>query len=252
MKTCFVRLTKFLLLEDIEDWDVCKVEDTKVVKHSFEVEKQSSFHLSDVNLKIFPGEFIAIVGSVGTGKSSLLSAIIGQMTRYKGKQTVGGKVAYVCQETWIQNRTVRDNVLFDSEMDKERYQRVLDASQLTRDLGSLPHGDQTEIGERGTNLSGGQKARVSVARALYASGVQLYVMDDPLSAVDAHVGGALFQEALVDFLRGKTRVVVMSSNYHLLNRFDKVIVVEHGKVMTIGPYRSIVKDFPQYEGARAG
>lgn len=189
-------------------------------------DNQSDIALSDINLTIQKGEMVAIVGSVGSGKSSLLSAILKQMQCVKGSQNLCGNVAYVSQEHWIQNKTLRDNVLFFNEYDEDKYIEAIDASQLSSDLMMLPNADFTVIGERGINLSGGQKARVNIARALYAKDdVDLIVLDDPLAAVDAHVGKAIFEEAIMGTLKDKARVVVFSSNYHFLSEFDKIIVV---------------------------
>eukprot|EP01036_Dinobryon_divergens_P037553 gene37553-49145_t len=204
--------------------------------------------LHDINLQILQGEFIAVVGTVGSGKSSLIAAILGQMYRLHGEQQrLNGNVAYVNQEHWIQNRCLRDNVLFDTPMDEERYADVLDAAELSKDILNLPNADDTEIGERGINLSGGQKARVSIARALYAANTDMYIFDDPLAAVDAHVGKSIFEGAFCSMLRDKCRIVVLSSNYHLLPRFDKIAVVLDGRVMAFDSFSEIIQKYPQYE-----
>ena len=182
--------------------------------------------LANITLSIRSGELVAVVGSVGSGKTSLLSAMLKQMECVQGSQRLVGDVAYVSQEHWIQNKTLRDNVLFFNSFDEEKYVAAIDASQLSNDLVMLPSADFTAIGERGINLSGGQKARVNIARALYAKDdVDLVVFDDPLAAVDAHVGKAIFEQAILHSLEDKARVVVFSSNYHFLSKFDKIIVV---------------------------
>ena len=237
-----------LPLKDGKDMAIVKGGDDDVVSVSDPAQK-TSLALQDVNLTIYDGEFIAVVGVVGSGKSTLLSAILGQVQRVRGTQSLDGRVAYVCQENWIQNRSLRDNILFDSPYDENKYHQVLSASQLTRDLSALPSSDGTEIGERGINLSGGQKARVSVARALYADDISLYIFDDPLSAVDAHVGKAIFENALVNMLQGRCRLVVLSSNYHLLPRFDKIIVIQNGKIVAFDHYNEIIQNFPEYKAA---
>ena len=158
-----------------------------------------------------------VIGKVGSGKSSLLSGLLGEMhlfkedsadssdtqgngqsielTRPKSRINTTGKIAYVAQQAWIMNATLRDNVLFGREYDEELYKRVITACELTTDISLLPAGDQTEIGEKGINLSGGQKQRVSLARAVY-SNADLYLFDDPLSAVDAHVGKSIFDNVM--------------------------------------------------------
>lgn len=143
--------------------------------------------LHDISLTAEPGQLVAIVGRVGAGKSSILSALIGEMKRTKGTGGIGGSIAYAPQTPWIQNATVRENVLFGLPFDETRYRRAVYAAALERDLEILPDGEWTEIGERGITLSGGQKARVSLARAIYADS-DVVLLDDPLSAVDANGG----------------------------------------------------------------
>ncbi|KAG0045905.1 hypothetical protein BGZ83_008896, partial [Gryganskiella cystojenkinii] len=142
--------------------------------------------LRDINLTVKDKSIVAVVGRVGMGKSSLLSAIIGDMYKVQGSIKTRGRIAYVPQQAWIVNATLRDNILFGKEYDPVLYRKVLSACSLDPDLAILPAGDKTEIGERGINLSGGQKQRVSLARATYQD-ADLYLLDDPLSAVDAHV-----------------------------------------------------------------
>jgi len=155
-----------------------------------------------------------VVGAVGSGKSSLISAVLGEMHRNKGDLTINGSVAYCSQQAWIVNDTLRNNVLFGLDMDEERYQKIIQACALTHDIELLPGGDMTEIGERGINLSGGQKQRVSLARALY-SDRDIYFFDDPLSAVDAHVGKHIFEEAMQGVLKEKTRIMVTNQLQYL-------------------------------------
>lgn len=138
---------------------------------------------------------MAIVGAVGSGKSSLLSGLLGEMHKHSGRMNTHGSMAYVSQQAWIQNATLKNNILFESELDEEKYQNVLEACALRTDLNILPAGDATEIGEKGINLSGGQKQRVSLSRAVY-NDADIYMLDDPLSAVDSHVGKHIFQEVL--------------------------------------------------------
>ncbi|KAL3662988.1 hypothetical protein V7S43_011931 [Phytophthora oleae] len=202
------------------------------------------FKLEGVNLEIERGALVMIVGKVGSGKSSLLSALLGEMSRTSGVLEVAGRVAYVSQDTWIRNATLRENILFEQEYDAERYAQVLDASQLAMDLKALPNGDSTEIGERGINLSGGQKARVAIARALYRSGTDILILDDPLSAVDPHVAHAIFDSCIVGLAAGQTRLLVVNSHYDLLSRADKVVVMRDGAIVAHGSYENVLVEFP--------
>ncbi|KAI8619285.1 hypothetical protein BC830DRAFT_1060513, partial [Chytriomyces sp. MP71] len=165
------------------------------------------FQLKDIELQIAPGNLVAVVGKVGSGKSSLLNALVGEMSRVSGSVTFRGSVGYCQQQAWIQNTTVKENILFGLPFDEKRYREVVRVCSLERDFTILPNGDETEIGERGINLSGGQKQRVQIARAVYFD-PDIVLLDDPLSAVDAHVGRALFENCLLEKLAGKTRVLV--------------------------------------------
>ncbi|KAF1329525.1 Multidrug resistance-associated protein abc superfamily, partial [Globisporangium splendens] len=202
------------------------------------------FRLEGVNIEVDAGELVMIVGVVGSGKSSLLNAILGEMALTDGHLSVNGKLSYVSQESWIRNSSVKENILFESAFDADQYQRVLEATQLALDLNALPHGDQTEIGERGINLSGGQKARVAIARAMYRPDYDILILDDPLSAVDPHVAHAIFNECIVGLAMDKTRLLVLNSHYDLLVHADKILVVQDGRIVGDGSYDQIVAQFP--------
>jgi ABC-type multidrug transport system fused ATPase/permease subunit len=152
--------------------------------------------LRDLNFCIQQGMKVAICGTVGSGKSSLLSCILGEIPKLSGDVQVCGRIAYVSQSPWIQSGKVEENILFGTKMGRERYVKVLEACSLIKDLAVLPLGDQTIIGERGINLSGGQKQRIQIARALYHD-ADIFLFDDPFSAVDAHTGLHLFKVSLV-------------------------------------------------------
>ncbi|CAI0414761.1 unnamed protein product [Linum tenue] len=147
--------------------------------------------LRNINLTVKPREKVAICGEVGSGKSTLLAAVLGEVPLINGTVSVYGRIAYVSQTAWIQTATIRDNILFGSSMDPVRYWEVVERCSLVKDLELLPNGDSTEIGERGVNLSGGQKQRIQLARALYQN-ADVYLLDDPFSAVDAHTATSLF------------------------------------------------------------
>eukprot|EP00935_MAST-01C_sp_MAST-1C-sp1_P001881 g1881.t1 len=190
--------------------------------------------LDDIDVSLPTGSLVAIVGPVGSGKSSLLSAFINEIPQDSGRAEVRGDVAYCSQQPWIQNATVRDNILFGAAYDAKWYETVIKACSLEADMEQLPAGDSTEIGERGINLSGGQKARVAFARACYAD-AQVYVLDDVLSAVDAHVGRHLMLQCIRGLLqqRGKT-VVMVTHHVQWLHLFDRVLMMEEGKIVKQG------------------
>ncbi|TPX77540.1 hypothetical protein CcCBS67573_g01173 [Chytriomyces confervae] len=196
-------------------------------------------HLRDINLHIKRGELVAIVGAVGSGKSSLLNAIIGEMKRKNGSVVYSGSLGYAPQSAWIQNATLRENILFGNEYEPSRYQQTIQACALEPDLKVLPAGDMTSIGERGINLSGGQKQRVNLARLVYFD-ASIVLMDDPLSAVDAHVGKHLFEECILGSMRGKTRVLV-THQLHFLSKVDRVVVMRDGGIVEQGTYSELVK-----------
>jgi len=148
--------------------------------------------LKDLNIKVRPGMRVAVCGTVGSGKSSLLSCILGEIPKLSGEVQICGTTAYVSQSAWIQSGKIQENILFGKEMNKEKYDRVLESCSLNKDLEVLPFRDQTVIGERGINLSGGQKQRIQIARALYQD-TDIYLFDDPFSAVDAHTGSHLYK-----------------------------------------------------------
>uniref|UniRef100_A0A672I9F9 ABC-type glutathione-S-conjugate transporter n=1 Tax=Salarias fasciatus TaxID=181472 RepID=A0A672I9F9_SALFA len=192
-----------------------------------------------VSLEIKPGQLVAVVGAVGSGKSSLISALLGEMHSTKGFINIQGSIAYVPQQAWIQNATLRDNVLFGSPNDERRFNEVIKACALEPDLELLPGGALTEIGEKGINLSGGQKQRVSLARAAYSQ-ADIYLLDDPLSAVDAHVGKHLFENVIGPngILQNKTRILV-THGVSFLPHVDEIVVLVEGVVSEIGSYSSL-------------
>lgn len=198
--------------------------------------------LVDINLQIPSGSLSILMGRVGQGKSSLLGAIIGDMYKHKGRVCVYGQLAYVPQQAWIINASLKENILFGKALNQERYDQIIAAAGLIPDFKMLPAGDLTEIGERGINLSGGQKQRVSLARAAYQD-ADIYLLDDPLSAVDAHVDQHLWQNLIgpEGLLKDKTRLLVTHGIHHL-NEADQVIVIKSGQIDEMGRYGDLMKD----------
>ncbi|KAI8910190.1 P-loop containing nucleoside triphosphate hydrolase protein [Gorgonomyces haynaldii] len=220
-------------------WETTAVE-TKAKKQKTDentIEENKS-HLTNINISIPKGKLVAIVGAVGSGKSTLLNSLIGETKKLSGKVSFSGKVGYAAQQAWIQNATVKDNILFGLPYERTRYLRAIRACCLEKDLEVLADGDMTQIGERGINLSGGQKQRVNLARMVYFN-PDIVLMDDPLSAVDAHVGRYLFDECIKGSLKEKTRVLV-THQLHFLPEVDYIYVLKAGQVAEQGSYAELI------------
>ncbi|KAF9484380.1 ABC protein [Pholiota conissans] len=201
----------------------------------------SPFKIQNINMNIQRGSLVAVVGRVGSGKSSLLLGLIGEMRKTSGSVSFGGRVAYCPQTAWIQNSSLRDNIIFGQPFDEEKYWRVVETACLLHDLELLADGDLTEIGEKGVNLSGGQKQRINVARALYYD-ADIIIMDDPLSAVDAHVGKSLFHDAIVKSLRNQGKTVIFVTHaLHFLSCCDYIYTLNGGRVAEQGTFKELVK-----------
>lgn len=205
-----------------------KAEEKKeAIESAIEVFK-TDFKLKGVDLEIPAGQLVMVVGAVGSGKSSIVSAILGELDPVEGSVSVmpNARISYVAQGAWLMNATLRDNITFVSDYDEHKYDSVVDASGLRQDLAELPHGDQTEIGERGINLSGGQKQRISIARAMY-NDADIYVFDDPLSALDAHVGQHVFQGVISQLVREGKTVVLVTNQLQFVNSADQLVFLKH-------------------------
>ncbi|XP_063421679.1 multidrug resistance-associated protein 1-like [Mytilus trossulus] len=219
----------------------------KVENGTFTWDSEAPPALKNIDLEVAEGELIAVVGTVGSGKSSLISAFLGEMDKLQGKVNVKGKIAYVPQQAWIQNATVKDNILFGREMNLSKYDQVIESCSLKRDFEILTGGDMTEIGEKGINLSAGQKQRISLARAVY-NNADIYLLDDPLSAVDSHVGKHMFKNVFgkKGLLKNKTRILV-THGIQWLPMVDRVIVLVDGQISEMGTYEELLS----HEGAFA-
>ncbi|KAM9019894.1 multidrug resistance-associated protein 1-like isoform 1-T1 [Ara ararauna] len=243
-KVSLSRLEDFLCAEDINPEDVntnySGNHAVGFIGASFCWEKNGVPVLKNLSVSIPEGSLVAVVGEVGSGKSSFLSAVLGEMEKLEGTVQRRGSVAYASQQAWIQNGTLQENVLFGANLHRPYYELVLESCALLPDLEQLPNGDQTEIGERGVNISGGQKQRVSLARAVY-SNADLYLLDDPLSAVDVHVGKHLFEKIVgpSGLLKSKTRILV-THNVTFLPYTDLIIVMEEGRISQMGTYQEVV------------
>uniref|UniRef100_A0A9J8BNT1 ABC-type glutathione-S-conjugate transporter n=1 Tax=Cyprinus carpio carpio TaxID=630221 RepID=A0A9J8BNT1_CYPCA len=240
------RIQDFLSHDELDPESVDRRNNTSeyavsVVNGKFSWAKQDQAILDNINVMVPQGSLLAVVGHVGCGKTSLVCALLGEMEKLEGQISIRGSVAYVPQQAWIQNATVRDNILFGRPYVEQKYRCVLEACALTPDLEVLPGGDQTEIGEKGINLSGGQRQRVSLARALYSE-ADVYLLDDPLSAVDAHVAKHIFDNVIgpEGALKGKTRILV-THGISFLPQVDNILVMVDGRVSEMGSYQDLLK-----------
>ncbi|KAL6313755.1 hypothetical protein AAG906_010174 [Vitis piasezkii] len=256
-KVSLDRIASFLCLDDLQSDVIERLpkgsSDTaiEIVDGNFSWDLSSpNPTLKDINLRVCRGMRVAVCGTVGSGKSSLISCMLGEVPRISGILKLCGTKAYVAQSPWIQSGKIEENILFGKEMDRERYERVLDACSLKKDLEVLSFGDQTVIGERGINLSGGQKQRIQTARALYQN-TDIYLFDDPFSAVDAHTGTHLFKECLLGLLGSKT-VIYVTHQVEFLPAADLILVVKDGRITQAGKYNEILNsgtDFMELVGA---
>lgn len=194
--------------------------------------------LSDITMNIPHGSLVTVVGKVGSGKTSLLAALLGEMHKTTGKVDVSGRAAYVAQSPWIQQGTIEDNILFGLPMDHAKYENTLQVCALVEDLRQMKLGDKTEIGERGVNLSGGQRQRVQLARAVYQD-CDVYLLDDIFSALDAHTGSQIFEDCILGALAGKT-IVLVTHQIGFLPRADSILVMRDGTVVQSGQYESLL------------
>ncbi|PON54587.1 ATP-binding cassette containing protein [Trema orientale] len=195
--------------------------------------------LSGIQMKVEKGMRVAVCGMVGSGKSSFLSCILGEIPKISGEVRVCGSAAYVPQSAWIQSGNIEENILFGSPMEKPKYKNVISACSLKKDFELFSHGDQTIIGDRGINLSGGQKQRVQLARALYQD-ADIYLLDDPFSAVDAHTGSELFKEYILTALADKT-VVFVTHQVEFLPAADLILVLKEGHIIQAGKYDDLLQ-----------
>ena len=211
--------------------------------------------LKEIDLTINKGELVTIIGETGSGKTCLINSIlrnlelINENSPDKKYYICSNKISYACQDPWIMNGTIRENIIFYDKFDKDRYNKVVNACQLDKDFENLKHGDQTEIGSTGNNISGGQRARIALARAIYKD-ADIYLFDDPISSVDTYISMKIFHQAIVNLLKDKTRIFVTHDTRNL-KYTSRVIVMDHFKIEFNGnfeqfsgkdTYEDIVKD----------
>lgn len=193
--------------------------------------------LHNVNFIAERGTLSAIIGQVGSGKSSLLHLIVKELPLTSGTIQNSGKIVYASQEPWIFASSIRQNIIFGLSMDRQRYREVIRVCQLEEDFAKLPFGDKTFIGEKGTSLSGGQKARINLARAIYVD-ADIYLFDDPLSAVDSRVGKRIFKNCICEFLKNKTRILV-THQLQYLKDVNRIFVLNNGMLEMNGTFNDL-------------
>ncbi|KAF2896736.1 hypothetical protein ILUMI_09443 [Ignelater luminosus] len=198
------------------------------------VSASSNKILDSIHFNFESNELVVITGPVGCGKTSLLRAILKELPLETGLVSVKGKISYASQEPWLFAETISQNILFGQSLDRKRYDKVIEVCALVPDIALLPYGDKTIIGERGVTLSGGQRARINLARAIYRN-ADIYLLDDPLSAVDTHVGKQIFKDCILEFLKNKC-VILVTHQLQYLKDFNKVVLMENGKIITYGTY----------------
>lgn len=240
------RLDKYMISKELVDKSVERLEGCgsaiamKVKDGAFGWDDDNSEEaLKDINFEIRKGDLAAVVGTVGSGKSSLLASVLGEMHKLSGQVTVCGSTAYVAQTSWIQNGTIQENILFGMSMNSDRYKEVIRVCCLEKDLEMMEFGDQTEIGERGINLSGGQKQRIQLARAVYQD-CDIYLLDDVFSAVDAHTGSEIFKECVRGILKDKT-ILLVTHQVDFLHNVDLILVMRDGMIVQSGKYNEILE-----------
>ncbi|CAI6344119.1 unnamed protein product [Macrosiphum euphorbiae] len=240
-----MRINKFMNAEELDPDSVTHDFDEKdplVIENGVFtwIDPTDAPTLSNINLRVSSGQLVAVVGTVGSGKSSLISAFLGEMEKVSGRVNTKGTIAYVPQQAWIQNTSLKNNILFGETFDDRAYKNVTDACGLKSDFQMLPAGDDTEIGEKGINLSGGQKQRVSLARAVYKES-DIYFLDDPLSAVDSHVGNHIFEHVIgpTGLLQKKTRILVTHGITYLRD-VDLIVVMKDGQISETGTYNELL------------
>ncbi|KAF5793382.1 putative ABC-type xenobiotic transporter [Helianthus annuus] len=245
-KVSFDRINSFLVENELETEGVIKDQEkrnssvcVRIQHGNFSWDPESSCPtLRDINIEVARGQKVVICGPVGAGKSSLLYAILREITRNSGTVDVFGSIAYVSQASWIQSGTIRDNVLYGKSMDKIRYKNAIESCALDKDVNDFDHGDLTEIGQRGLNMSGGQKQRIQLARAVYDD-ADIYLLDDPFSAVDAHTAATLFNDCVMTCLREKT-VILVTHQVEFLSAVDHILVMEDGRITQSGMYKDLI------------
>lgn len=201
--------------------------------------------LRNLKINILGGTLCMVVGPTGAGKSSLIQLLLGELPVENGRICVGGSTAYASQEPWLFLSTIRKNIIFDQQYDPELYSVVVKCCALEKDFKLLPYGDKTLVGERGVSLSGGQRARINLARAIYRNS-DVYLLDDPLSSVDSHVGKEVFENCVLRFLKGKTRILV-THQMQYLKVAHMIVMLKDGCVEAQGTFEELLNSSTNFK-----
>ncbi|XP_063223831.1 ATP-binding cassette sub-family C member 4-like [Bacillus rossius redtenbacheri] len=240
------RLQNFLAMEEIQPKPVTNGIEKKTEKLGLKLTKASAkwipdsiaYTLHDLNVNLPPGKLCAVIGPVGSGKSSLFQLILGELSLSGGSLAVEEDISYASQEPWLFVGSVRQNILFGQAYEPKRYKEVVRVCALQRDFELFPNGDKTVVGERGVSLSGGQRARINLARCVYRR-ADVYLLDDPLSAVDTHVSKHLLEECISGFLASKTRLLATHQLQHIKDA-DLILVLNNGRIEAQGTYDELL------------
>ncbi|KAI2474052.1 Multi drug resistance-associated protein (MRP) [Diabrotica virgifera virgifera] len=242
------RLQEFLLLEEKKVQINYEKPNSDVILSNINASwTTGATNFQNLNLKVPNGSLCVTIGPVGAGKSSLLQLLLGEMELTQGSIQVGGKISYSSQQPWLFQSTIRNNILFGQPYNKNRYNQIIEICALKPDFDQFPRRDRTIVGERGVSLSGGQKARVNLARAVYRQ-ADIYLLDDPLSAVDTHVCNHLFEKCISQYLAGKTRILI-THQLQYLQKADMIVVLNEGKIKAQGTFKELCEgniDFTEY------
>lgn len=235
------RLRRFLMLDETEiSKPITNEEDVAVILRNASANWNDSFPentLSDISLSVRSNQLIAVIGHVGSGKTSLLHVILNELPLISGTLETNGVISYASQEAWLFEGSLRDNILFGQSFDEKKYLTVIKVCALERDLSLFTHGDLTIAGERGVTLSGGQRARINLARAVYKD-ADIYLLDDPLAAVDSYVAKQLFEECIRGYLKNKC-IVLVTNQLQFLGVADHIILLQGGVVAASGTYQQL-------------
>ncbi|XP_033642849.1 multidrug resistance-associated protein 4-like [Asterias rubens] len=239
------RIQEFLLLDEISAPSVQPSDDGLVVNPGIHVKGMSGSWdnnltnpaLTNVTFDVGQDELLAVIGPVGSGKSTLLMALLKELPTISGDININGRISYASQEPWVFSGTIRQNITFGKEFNQRKFDKILNVCSLDKDIKSFSNGDLTIVGERGVTLSGGQKARVNLARSLYDD-ADIYILDDPLSAVDSEVGRHIFDECIMQYLADKPRILI-THQLQFLNTANKILVLKEGNMEAVGPLNEL-------------